>query len=77
MWREENIDTGTNLSASAELRGAGITANNMASDMAGLSSPDIPPDLAEPGAENAPGVASAPGSAPAGEGSVTPPPPAG
>jgi len=77
MWREENIDTGTNLSASAELRGAGITANNMASDMAGLSSPDIPPDLAEPGAENAPVVASAPGSAPAGEGSATPPPPAG
>jgi len=77
MWREENIDTGTNLSASAELRGAGITANNIASDMSGLSSPDIPPDLAEPGAENAPVVASAPGSAPAGEGSATPPPPAG
>jgi Bacteriophage T4-like portal protein (Gp20) len=43
MWKEENIDQGTNLSASAELRGAGITANGMSSDVSDLSDTTSPP----------------------------------
>jgi hypothetical protein len=70
MWREENVDSGSNLTASAELRGAGITANNMASDMSGLSEPDIPPDLSEPGAENAGGAGATIGSSSGAESGV-------
>ena len=46
MWKEENVDEDTELSASAELRGAGITANGMSSDMGaigGATSPPAPP----------------------------------
>ena len=43
MWKEENVDSGVNLSASAELRSGGITANNMASDVDALSSTEAPP----------------------------------
>lgn len=39
MWEEENVDAGTNLSASAELRSVGITANSMSGDMSGLTTP--------------------------------------
>jgi len=77
MWREENVDTGSNLTASAELRGAGITANNMASDMSGLSRPEIPPELTEPGAENAPGAGATSGSESGGGEGAAPPQPAG
>jgi hypothetical protein len=62
MWKEENIDEGTALSASAELRSGGITANNMASDISGLgdTSPPAPEEMdmgtGEPGAEPAPGT---------------------
>ena len=44
LWREENIDTDTNLSANAELRNAGITANGIAGDLDGLSSATAQPD---------------------------------
>ena len=56
MWKEENVDAGTELSANAELRNAGITANGMAGDISGLSSSAPPPPapgedpMAEPGA---------------------------
>ena len=56
MWKEENVEAGTELSANAELRNAGITANGMAGDISGLSSSAPPPPapgedpMAEPGA---------------------------
>jgi len=63
LWKEENIDADTIISASAELRSGGITANNMTSDLSSLSTPEagVPPGgmEGEPGAE--PGTAPAPG----------------
>jgi len=62
MWKEENIDEGTALSASAELRSGGITANNMSSDISDLSNTaaPAPEDMdmggGEPGTEQAPGT---------------------
>jgi hypothetical protein len=38
MWKEENVDIDAELSANAELRNAGITANGMAGDLTDLSS---------------------------------------
>jgi len=38
MWKEENVDENTSLSASAELRTGGITANNLSGDISNLSS---------------------------------------
>jgi hypothetical protein len=66
LWKEENIDEDQYLSASSELRGEGITANNIAGDVSALGSATAPPppDAAE-GAE-----------APAGSESAPPPPPA-
>jgi len=69
LWREENIDTDTNLSASAELRSAGITANGMSGDLSGLSTTAEPPPT-EPGAE---GEGMAAGATP---GAASPTPPA-
>jgi len=43
LWREENIDEDQYLSASSELRGAGITANGIASDTSTLSGAATPP----------------------------------
>ena len=37
MWKEENIDEDTSLSASAELRSTGVTANDMSTDLSNLS----------------------------------------
>jgi len=51
LWKEENIDDDTQLSASAELRTAGITANGMAGDISGLGDNTAPPEM---GDENAP-----------------------
>ena len=45
QWREENIDEDQYLSASSELRSAGITANNMAGDVSALGSSEPPPDM--------------------------------
>jgi hypothetical protein len=69
LWREENVDTDTNLSASAELRNAGITANGMTGDLSGLSTTAQPP-AQEPGAE---GQGMAAGGTP---GAASPTPPA-
>jgi hypothetical protein len=66
LWKEENVDAGATLSAGAELRGAGITANGMSGDINDLSAPPEP----LPGEEGAEGAA--PGGAPGG----TEPPPA-
>jgi hypothetical protein len=64
MWREENIDEDQFLSASSELRSAGITANGMAGDVSNLSAGAPPP--APEGGEPAPeGGAPTPGGAPA------------
>ena len=49
MWREENIDEDVKLSANAALRGAGVTANNIAGDLSSLSNTAPPPPL--PGEE--------------------------
>ena len=66
QWREENIDEDQYLSASSELRSAGITANGMSGDVSNLSAP---PPAPEPGAEDA--------AAPAGgEAAPAAPPPA-
>jgi hypothetical protein len=69
MWKEENVDEGAKLSASAELRGSGITANNMSGDLSGLSDTSPPPAEemgGELGAEPA-------GGAPGAGGATTPP----
>jgi hypothetical protein len=70
LWKEENIDVDNKLSASAELRGVGITANSMGGDISGLSDTSAPLPT-EPGDEagGLPGSMSEPGTA-----SPTPPP---
>ena len=44
MWREENVDQGANLSASAELRSAGITATGITGDIDSLGNQTTPPE---------------------------------
>jgi hypothetical protein len=58
MWKEENIDEDTKLSANAEMRSVGVTANTMAGDLSslGANTAEPPPAGGEEGA--------APGSAP-------------
>jgi len=70
MWREENVDEDQYLSASSELRGAGITANGMAADATALSGAATPPPD-EASATPDSGGAAAPAA-----GGATPPPPA-
>jgi hypothetical protein len=66
LWKEENIDEDTALSANAELRNAGITANGMAGDLSNLSSATPPPPapgeegMEEPGMDQAAATPSAP-----------------
>ena len=43
MWREENLDEDSRISASAELRSAGITANGISSDISDLGNTEAPP----------------------------------
>jgi hypothetical protein len=38
LWKEENVDSDTELSASAELRSAGITANTISGDLGSINS---------------------------------------
>ena len=45
LWKEENIDEDTKLSANAELRGAGITANGLSGDMDSVSANAPPPGV--------------------------------
>jgi len=49
MWEEENVDTDTALSASAELRTAGVTAGGMSGDMGDLSNPQPDPSMTPEG----------------------------
>lgn len=44
MWREENIDSETNLSAQAEMRSMGITTGGIASDLDTLGQSDLGPE---------------------------------
>lgn len=56
MWREENIDIGTELPATAELRSVGVTAGGMSSDLnslAGATTPPAAPPTGEEGPETA------------------------
>lgn len=59
LWEQENIDSDAALSANAELRGAGITAGGISSDLGALDSntADLGDVAAEPGAAPAPGGA--------------------
>jgi CRISPR/Cas system-associated endoribonuclease Cas2 len=43
QWKEENVDVDEKLSASAELRSMGITANAMSGDIGSLSDTSAPP----------------------------------
>jgi hypothetical protein len=63
QWREENIDEDQYLSASSELRSAGITANGMAGDVNSLTTPPPPPE--GDAAVEAPPTGDAAGAAPA------------
>jgi len=51
MWKEENIDEGTELPATAELRSVGVTSGGMSADLSNLSGATTPPPPAQPGAE--------------------------
>lgn len=65
MWREENVDTDQSLTASAELRSVGVSANTISGDLNDLTAA---PDMPMPGAEGeeAPGgMGAMPGAAPA------------
>lgn len=68
LWEQENIDKDANLSASAELRGAGITAGGIGSDLGNIDSNTADPedldgdgmaDTAAPAGGGAPGPAGA------------------
>jgi hypothetical protein len=64
LWRDENLDQTTNLSASAEMRSAGITASGISGELDDLTGATEPPeDMMEPETGEAPG-ATAPGGAP-------------
>jgi hypothetical protein len=76
MWEEENIDTTEQLSANAELRGAGITSGGLQSDLDTMGqSDDGGPDLqgadAEGGAAGAAQTAPTTGGAPSAPSSGT------
>lgn len=66
QWKEENVDEDTGLSASAELRSAGVTAGGMSGDLSSLGG-SAPADIggeagAAPGAEPSAEGGGAPGS---------------
>jgi len=60
MWKEENIDEDTKLSASAEMRSAGVTANTMAGDLSSLGANTAEPPPAGEGAPPGSDTASPP-----------------
>ena len=62
LWREENVDEDTELSANAELRGAGVTSGGMNADLSGLSGATAPP--APPTDAGAPDASAAPAGTP-------------
>jgi len=66
MWREENVDAGTNLSAQAEMRSMGITSAGIGDEIGDLGESDLGPEDMEDGMESAPpGTAPASGAPPA------------
>jgi hypothetical protein len=65
MWEEENLDTSKPLSASAEMRGAGITAGGMQTDLDTLGQSDLGDENMQAGGEEgAGGLAPTTGGAP-------------
>ena len=70
MWREENVDSETNLSAQAEMRSMGVTSAGLTNDAETLAQGDTGPEaLQMDGVAEAPpagGAAAAPAPAPAG-----------
>ena len=66
MWEEENMDSSKPISASAELRSAGITAGGMGSDMDAMGASDEgSPELQGMEGEDAAGATPTQGGAPA------------
>jgi len=64
LWKEENVDEDTKLSANAELRSAGITANGLSGDLDSVSA-NAPPPVADGGMPGEdPMAAEAPAAAP-------------
>ena len=62
MWREENVDSETNLSAQAEMRSMGVTSAGLSNDADTLGSSDTgPEDLQMDGVAEAPPAGGAPG----------------
>ena len=50
-WKQENINLRDNLNANAELRGAGVTAGDISSDLTALANPEsLPDETGAPGA---------------------------
>jgi len=66
LWREENIDASTNLSAQAEMRSMGVTTGGLSDDMDSLGQSDLGPEDMEDGdmPAAAPGISSDTGAAP-------------
>jgi hypothetical protein len=66
LWREENLDSTTNLNAQAEMRSAGITSGGLNTDMTGLGQSDLGPEgMGDDGMPTAP-PGSSPGETPPG-----------
>jgi hypothetical protein len=64
LWKEENIDVDTSLSANAELRTAGVTAGGIGGDLSDLSNPVPPEDMTDDAnAAGQPGIGGAGASA--------------
>lgn len=73
MWREENIDTDQSLSASAELRSVGVSANTISGDLGNLAmTPNTPAPEEDP---NAAGAGMGPPGSPPAPGNTAPNPP--
>jgi len=65
MWKEENVDEDTNLSASAELRSAGISANTMSGDLGAMNTNTADLGTEMPAPEAGAPAATAPATPPA------------
>jgi len=52
-WREENVDIGVELPATAELRSLGVTAGGINSDLSNITSATTPPPPSAPGDQSA------------------------
>lgn len=52
-WREENVDIGVELPATAELRSLGVTAGGINSDLSNITSATTPPPPSTPGDQSA------------------------